>query len=102
VVAEIVPGCRIEYAKDAGPDTRCYRVDFSRAAQELPGFRQQWTAKRGAEEMYEAYVANDIQIEDVEGIRYNRIDHIKHLLAEGVINEGLRFREEHVRGQGNA
>jgi hypothetical protein len=52
--------------------------------------------------MYEAYVAANIRIEDVEGIRYNRIDHIKHLLAEGVIGNDLRFRTEHVRGEGNA
>ena len=26
IVAETVPGCRIEYAPDGGPDKRCYRV----------------------------------------------------------------------------
>src|ERR1700738_3686367 len=30
IVKETVPGCRIEYAADAGPDKRCYRADFSR------------------------------------------------------------------------
>src|ERR1700733_13501873 len=27
IVAETVPGCRIEYAPDGGPDKRCYRVN---------------------------------------------------------------------------
>src|SRR2546428_11984010 len=36
IVRDTVPGCRIEYASDAGPDPRCYRVDFSKLAQTLP------------------------------------------------------------------
>ena len=39
IVAETVPGCRIEYAPDAGPDKRCYRVDFGKIRKVLPGFR---------------------------------------------------------------
>ena len=39
IVAETVPGCRIEFAEGAGPDTRSYRVDFgkiARSAARLP------------------------------------------------------------------
>ena len=39
IVAETVPGCRIEYAPDGGPDKRCYRVNcdkIQRAAAEFP------------------------------------------------------------------
>ncbi len=44
IVKEIVPDCSIEYAADGGHDKRCYRVDFSRVAREVPEFRPQWTA----------------------------------------------------------
>ena len=30
IVREVVPDSRIEYAKDGGPDARCYRVDFAK------------------------------------------------------------------------
>src|SRR5882672_2199965 len=36
IVQEGVPGSRIEYAKDGGPDPRCYRVDFGKIGRRLP------------------------------------------------------------------
>ena len=32
IVAETVPGCRVEYAADASPDKRCYRVNCDKIA----------------------------------------------------------------------
>jgi nucleoside-diphosphate-sugar epimerase len=55
IVAETVPGCRIEYAPGGGPDKRCYRVNCDKIRRVLPGFRPQWTARKGALELYEAY-----------------------------------------------
>ncbi len=53
IVQETVPNCRIEYAADAGPDKRCYRVDCSKIAKVLPDFQPQWDARKGAAELYE-------------------------------------------------
>src|SRR5258708_13766420 len=77
IVKETVPGCGIEFAADAGPDKRCYRADFSRIAKTLPAFRPKWDARRGARELYEAYKKVDLRVEDFEGPRYKRIDHIQ-------------------------
>ena len=40
IVKETVPGCSIEYAKDAGPDKRSYRVDFSKIRKMLPEYKK--------------------------------------------------------------
>ena len=40
IVAEVVPGCRLEFAPDAGPDTRSYRVSFEKLARVLPARRR--------------------------------------------------------------
>ena len=37
IVAAAVPGSRVIYEDGGGPDTRCYRVDFSKAAEGFPG-----------------------------------------------------------------
>src|SRR5712671_111560 len=87
-----VPGCRIEFAADAGPDKRCYRADFSRIAKILPAFQPKWDARRGARELYEAYKKVDLRVEDFEGARYKRIDHIQGLLASGRLNADLRWQ----------
>ncbi len=93
IVREVVPGCRIEYAEDAGPDKRTYRVDFSKLAHTLPEFKPQWDARRGAQELYTAYQKIGLKVEDFEGPRYKRIDHIKQLLSTNRLDETLRWRE---------
>jgi nucleoside-diphosphate-sugar epimerase len=96
IVKDTVPGCQIEYAKDAGPDKRTYRVDFSRIRRVLPEFQPQWDARRGAKQLFDAYQEIGIRVEDFEGPRYKRIDHIKLLLSEGLLDESLRWKAESV------
>jgi nucleoside-diphosphate-sugar epimerase len=90
IVADVVPGCRLEFAPDAGPDTRSYRVSFAKIAATLPAFRPAWDARRGAEQLYEAYRTSSLTLEEFEGPRYQRISHIKMLMAEGVVDGDLR------------
>ncbi len=93
IVRDIVPGCRIEYAPDAGPDKRCYRVDCNKIARELHAFKPQWTARRGVEQLYESYQAVGLTLEDFEGERYKRIAHVKQLVANGLLDDELRWRD---------
>jgi nucleoside-diphosphate-sugar epimerase len=91
IVGEIVPGCRIEFAEGAGPDTRSYRVDFGKISTRLPAFRPRWTVREGARELYEAYLKTDLKVEEFEGPRYRRIDSIRGLLASGRLDQSLRW-----------
>ena len=91
IVAEVVPGSRIEYAPDAGPDKRTYRVDCSKIAELLPAFKPQWNARQGAEELYAAYQAAELTKEDVEGRRYIRLKHITGLMESGKLGADLRW-----------
>jgi nucleoside-diphosphate-sugar epimerase len=94
IVKETVPNCKIEYAPDAGPDKRCYRVDCSKVAQTLPNFQPQWNARKGAVELYEAYQKIGLTLEEFEGPKYQRIAHIKYLLSSGKLDENLRWQQE--------
>ncbi|MEZ5876207.1 MAG: SDR family oxidoreductase [Hyphomicrobiales bacterium] len=93
IVADVVPGCRVEIAPDAGPDTRSYRVNFDKIARVLPAFKPQWDARRGAEQLYDAYRQSKLTLEEFEGPRYQRIGHIRKLIADGILSEDLRHRE---------
>jgi nucleoside-diphosphate-sugar epimerase len=90
IVAGIVPGCRIEYAADAGPDNRSYRVNFAKIARELPAFEPQWNARSGAEQLYAAYRQARLKLDEFEGPRYQRISHIQCLMEDGVLAPDLR------------
>lgn len=93
IVAEVVPGCRLEFASDAGPDKRSYRVSFDKIARVLPAFRPQWDARKGAEQLYDAYRKSNVTLEEFEGPRFQRIGHIKHLLASGTLDARMRSTE---------
>jgi nucleoside-diphosphate-sugar epimerase len=90
IVAQVVPGCTLEFAQDAGPDKRSYRVSFEKIKRKLPAFKPQWDARMGAEQLYKAYRASGVTLEEFEGPRYQRIGHINKLLAERVLNHDLR------------
>lgn len=92
IVAEIVPGSRMEFAEGAGPDPRSYRVSFAKIARTFPEFQPQWDAKRGAKHIYEVLKSSNLTLEEFEGPRYQRIAHIKKLIADGIINTDLRVQ----------
>jgi nucleoside-diphosphate-sugar epimerase len=93
IVKETVPGTEIEYASDASPDKRCYRVDCSKIQRLLPGFKPTWGVRRGAKELYFAYKQTGLTVEDFEGVRYKRIAHIRALIEEGVLDDNLRWKD---------
>ena len=92
IVQDVVPGSQIDYAKDGGPDPRCYRVEFGKIQRLLPEFKPQWNARRGAEDLYDAYRRGGLVIEDCEGPKFKRIDHLKYLLATDRVDSTLRWR----------
>jgi len=93
IVKETVPGSRIDFAEGAGPDKRCYRVDCGKLERTFPEFKTGWNARLGAEQLYEAYKQIGLRLEDFEGPRYKRIDHIKELIANGDLGSDLRWIE---------
>ncbi|GAK58822.1 putative sugar nucleotide epimerase dehydratase protein [Candidatus Vecturithrix granuli] len=94
IVKEVMPECRIEFAQDAGPDKRCYRVDCRKLPQTLPEFNPQWNARKGAQELYDTYKRIGLTLEEFEGPKYQRIGHIKKLLSEKILDENLRWRKK--------
>jgi nucleoside-diphosphate-sugar epimerase len=93
IVAETVPSCRVEYAPDGGPDKRCYRINCDKIYRMLPGFRPQWTARKGAQELYEAYRAAGLSFSDIESGRYTRITQIRKLIQTGELDSSLHWTD---------
>lgn len=91
IVRQTVPGSQIEYAAGAGPDLRCYRVDFSKIARQVPEFEPQWHARRGARQLYEAYRAVGLTEADIHGPRYRRLGTLQNLLTAGRLDSTLRW-----------
>lgn len=99
LVKQIVPGSRIGFAADAGPDKRCYRVDCNYIARTLHNFKPQWTARRGIEELYDTFRRVGLTLQDFEGERFKRIAHMQKLIAEGRIDKQLRHLKRAAHAQ---
>jgi nucleoside-diphosphate-sugar epimerase len=93
IVADVVPGCHLEFAPGAGPDSRCYRVSFEKIARVLPAFKPQWNVRKGAEQVYAAYRKSNLTLEEFEGPRFQRISHIRKLMKEGILDMDLRHTD---------
>jgi nucleoside-diphosphate-sugar epimerase len=96
IVAETVPGSRVEYAPGGGPDLRCYRVNCDKIHRMLPAFRPQWNTRKGAQELYDAYRAVGLTREDMESGRYVRLKHIQRLLKAGQLDPALHWTSQHA------
>ena len=94
IVSETVPGSRVQYAPGGGPDKRCYRVNCDKIQKVLPNFRPQWTARKGAQELYDAYRAAGFTAADLNSGRYFRIHSIQRLLGQQKLDARLRWREQ--------
>lgn len=90
IVGKTVPDCKISFADGASPDKRCYRVNCDHLPQEIPAFQPQWNTQRGAQELYDAYKNHGVTLDEFEGARFQRIAHIRKLIADGNLNNELR------------
>ncbi len=93
IVRETVPGCEVEYAGSGDPDPRSYKVDFGKFARTFPDVELRWSARAGAEQLYEAYRDVGLTLEQFESDRYIRLKHLKLLLDGGRLAPDLRWRE---------
>jgi nucleoside-diphosphate-sugar epimerase len=73
----------VSFAEGAGPDTRDYRVDFTKIRTLLPTFVPQWTIPDGIRELATDMARIGLTAEDFEGPRYVRLQKIRQLEAEG-------------------
>lgn len=100
LVEEIVPGSRVKYAEGGGPDLRCYRVNCDKISRWLPGFRPQWTVRRGIEQLYNNYKQHALTFDEFSGSRYSRIKHLTAMILAGYLDRNLRSRRQlsHLNG----
>jgi nucleoside-diphosphate-sugar epimerase len=90
LVAAAVPGSRVAYAPEGGPDARCYRVDFGKLHRAFPQLSFQWDVRAGAEELVDAYRAHGLTLDDFIGPKFTRLLHIRECLQAGRLDEELR------------
>lgn len=84
-------GCDVEFAGDASPDPRSYRVDFTALEQTFPDLRFDWDAARGTSELISAYRDAGLTSEQFDGHEYVRLRQLRRLLDQQQLGPDLRW-----------
>ncbi len=92
-IVKDVTGAKIEYDPNGGPDKRCYRVTCDKIDRVL-GWKPKWTARKGAEELFEAY--KKAGLKDEQRSRYMRIATIQRRLKDGELDSSLHWTSQTV------
>jgi nucleoside-diphosphate-sugar epimerase len=95
-IAEIVgatfPGCQVSFGNN-GADNRSYRVSFEKINQQLPGFKCEWNAQRGAEQLRNVFERIEMT-QDVFLYRgFTRLKQLEYLLRTGQIDQDFFWTE---------
>lgn len=90
IVRQTVPASGLHFADGASADTRNYRISCDRLPDAVPSFRPAWTVQRGARECFESFTRSGLTQHEFEGVRYKRIDHVRKLVADGILDSRLR------------
>ena len=97
VVGSLIPGSRVEFARDAGPDLRNYRVDCRKLEESIPAYQPVWTVRDGVIELLEAYDAVGLTEDMFLGPQLMRIRHVRSLIEDGSLDDMLRWRATPAR-----
>jgi nucleoside-diphosphate-sugar epimerase len=92
---EAVPGAKLEIVAQVDADQRTYRADFGKFAKICPDFQFEWTARRGAGQLSEAFRAIKLGHNGFTDRRFTRLKWLNHLLDLGLLDSSLRWREPH-------
>lgn len=92
MVREAVPGSRLTFAEDAGPDLRNYRADFSKLYDTFPDLKMRWSVREGIGELLGFYMKHSLTNDDFTSSRFVRLRRVRELLDQGILDELLRCR----------
>jgi nucleoside-diphosphate-sugar epimerase len=88
IVAEAFPGCELSFGA-AGGDNRSYRVSFDKIHARLPGFRCQWNARKGAQQLKEVFDRIGLDTVVFEARHFTRLKQLRYLQKTGQVDAAL-------------
>jgi nucleoside-diphosphate-sugar epimerase len=86
IIAGVFPGCKLSFG-DQGADNRSYRVSFEKINTILPGFKCDWNAQRGAQQLYDLFLQIDMTEEVFLSRGFTRLKQLEYLIRTQQINQ---------------
>jgi nucleoside-diphosphate-sugar epimerase len=86
IVGGVFPGCQVSFGEQ-GSDNRSYRVSFEKINTLLPGFKCDWNAQRGAEQLYKVFSQIDMTAETFQARGFTRLKQLEYLIRTQQIDQ---------------
>jgi nucleoside-diphosphate-sugar epimerase len=91
IVGNSFPGCEVTLGSSAG-DNRSYRVNFDKIHRQLPGFRCDWDARKGAAQLRELFERIDMPREIFDFRAFTRLKQLEFLIRTKQIDNEFYWR----------
>jgi nucleoside-diphosphate-sugar epimerase len=89
MVQKVIPACDVVFIGEHGSDSRTYKVNFDKIANQLPNFKPTWNLKKGIEQLYESYQRLGMTNEKFNGRYFIRLKQLQYLMSENKLNNDL-------------
>ncbi|GAX44580.1 NAD-dependent epimerase/dehydratase [Tolypothrix sp. NIES-4075] len=86
IIADVFTGCKLSFG-DSGADNRSYRVSFDKINTILPGFKCDWNAQRGAQQLFDLFSQIDMTEETFLSRGYTRLKQLEYLIRTQQIDQ---------------
>lgn len=86
IIADVFTGCKLSFG-ESGADNRSYRVSFEKINTQLPGFKCEWNAQRGAQQLYDLFKQIDMTKEVFESRGFTRLKQLEYLIRTQQIDK---------------
>ncbi|MFH7030274.1 MAG: NAD-dependent epimerase/dehydratase family protein [Heteroscytonema crispum UTEX LB 1556] len=86
IIADVFIGCKLSFG-DSGADNRSYRVSFEKINTMLPGFKCDWNAQRGAQQLFDLFSQIDMTEETFLSRGFTRLKQLEYLIRTQQIDQ---------------
>lgn len=91
IVADVFTGCTVSFGQK-GSDNRSYRVSFEKINTQLPGFKCEWDARRGAQQLFKIFAQIDLTPNEFEHRGFTRLKQLEYLIRTQQIDQDFFWR----------
>jgi nucleoside-diphosphate-sugar epimerase len=88
IVGAVFTGCDVSFG-DQGSDNRSYRVSFEKINSQLPGFKCEWNAERGAKQLFDVFSQIDMTEDVFQSRGFTRLKQLEYLIRTQQIDQNF-------------
>lgn len=92
IIADVFKGCKLNFG-DKGSDNRSYRVSFEKINKILPGFKCEWNAAKGTQQLFDLFTLIDMSSDTFLSRGFTRLKQLEYLIRTQQIDKDFFWRK---------